>query len=233
MTYHLALACLGPVFLVQGRYVRRSTPVLPLPDGAVSGTSGDGRSLRILIAGDSAAAGIGVEQQSDALAGQLVSRLSAKHRVHWRLYAQSGDRAVDLLAKLAEMNAEPFDVAVISIGVNDVVQMTSLNAWRACLNSVVDTLHSRFSVRQVLLSSVPPMHLFPALPNPLRWWLGLRARQLNVVMKDLARDKVLCTFLEIPYNGNPQDIAEDGFHPGAGAYKVWAEQLVRNGDWMP
>ena len=76
MTYHLALACLGPVFLVQGRYVRRSTPVLPLPDGAVSGTSGDGRSLRILIAGDSAAA----FQQSIGFTGaymrsQVIARL--------------------------------------------------------------------------------------------------------------------------------------------------------------
>ena len=225
MIYHLALSCLAPVLIAQGRYVRRMTPVLPLPDGDITGVSGDGPPLRLLIVGDSAAAGIGVTRQSDALSGRLVNRLARSYRVHWHLHAQSGDRSVDLLHKLKQMPAESFDVAVISIGVNDVVKMTLLNAWCDNLTAIADTLGSRFSVQRVLFSSVPPMHLFPALPNPLRWWMGLRAKQLNETMQTVVSAREGCEFLHIPYSGNPQDIAVDGFHPGAGAYAQWAKHL--------
>lgn len=227
MVYQLALVCLAPVFIAQGKYVRWKTPKLPEPEGERSGVAGSGPALRVLIAGDSAAAGVGVTQQSDALTGQLIERLSEHRNVHWHLYAHSGDRASDLLLKLSQLEAQTFDAAVISIGVNDAVQMTSLNAWRENLILIIDTLQQQFSVQRVYLSCVPPMHLFPALPNPLRWWLGLRAKQLNGVMEDLVRDHAHCTFVDIPYSGNQQDIADDGFHPGVGAYKVWAEQLAR------
>ena len=72
MGYKIAAIALGPLLLLQGRRVRRSVPRLPEPTGPRSGCVGAGRSLRVLIAGDSAAAGVGSANQDQALSGQLI-----------------------------------------------------------------------------------------------------------------------------------------------------------------
>ena len=73
MGYKLAAIGLAPVIIAQGLYVRRVTPRLPEPEGERSGVNGAGPPLSLLILGDSAAAGVGVATQDQALSGQLVS----------------------------------------------------------------------------------------------------------------------------------------------------------------
>ena len=231
MRFYLATALMGPLFLLQGRHVRRVTPRLPEADGPREGEAGEGPGLSLLIAGDSAAAGVGVALQAQALSGQLVQALSPSHRLRWKLLARSGDRAAQLLQSLQEAPAASFDTALVSIGVNDVTALTGLRSWAVSLQRIVQTLRQKFGVRQVYLSSLPPMHLFPALPQPLRWWLGVRAKQCNQVLAAVAGAEPDCVFVHIPYpqQGQPQPgemIASDGFHPGAPAYTLWAEHVA-------
>ncbi len=226
MIYHAALVLLGPVLFTQGRHVRRATPRLPEPEGERSGVAGQGPQLSLFIVGDSAAAGVGVEHQHHALSGRLVSRLSRSFTVRWRLFAHSGDTSGQLLEKLRSLPEAQFEIAVVSIGVNDVTGLTSSRQWRGNLRSIAEVLGERFGVRQVYLSSLPPMHLFPALPNPLRWWLGLRARRLDAIMAALASDTPGCSYVRVPYSGDLSEVASDGFHPGAPAYRNWGEHVA-------
>jgi hypothetical protein len=89
---HLWLTILGPLLWLEGKYVRHVTPQLPEPPGAREGTTGQGPLLRLLIAGDSAAAGVGAASQDDALSGRLVERLRPHFTVEWRLLAINGLR---------------------------------------------------------------------------------------------------------------------------------------------
>jgi lysophospholipase L1-like esterase len=107
--------------------------------------------------------------------------------------------------------------------VNDVTGLTSSQRWLSNLAAISAALKNKFGAGQVLFSSLPPMHLFPALPQPLRWWLGTRAKQLNVLMEQLSANSSGCSFLNIPYSTDRQLVAADGFHPGALAYKLWGE----------
>ncbi|MEN0106325.1 MAG: hypothetical protein AAGC84_07845, partial [Pseudomonas sp.] len=68
-----------------------------------------------------------------------------------------------------------------------------------------------------------PMHAFTALPQPLRWYLGRRARQLNVALAQLVNGRMDCVLQasELPLHG--EALAADGFHPGATSYALWAE----------
>ena len=59
----LAKVLLGPVLLAQGIYTRRMTPRLPEAEGERQGEAGSGDVLRLLIVGDSAAAGVGAATQ--------------------------------------------------------------------------------------------------------------------------------------------------------------------------
>ncbi|WP_373084920.1 SGNH/GDSL hydrolase family protein [Zhongshania sp.] len=232
MLYHLALILIGPILFLQGKYVKRVTPKLPEPDGHRHGEVGQGKGLSLLIVGDSAAAGVGVDHQQQALSGRLVAPLSKTNAVRWKLIAQSGDTSRQLLDRLHAMPQEEFDTAVVSIGVNDVTGLNRASTWTENVRLIVQLLTEKFGVRRVYLSSIPPMHLFPALPNPLRWWLGLRAKQFNVLMKSVADREASCTYAPIPYSPELSGIAADGFHPGAEAYRVWGDyvaELIQGG----
>jgi hypothetical protein len=97
MRHALATIVLGPVLLAQGRHVRRTVRLLPEPEGLREGDSGSGPLLRLLIAGDSAAAGVGAPTQDDALSGHLVSSLAGCLRVQWKLFAYTGATTADLI----------------------------------------------------------------------------------------------------------------------------------------
>lgn len=231
MSYYLALLLLGPIFWLQGKYVRWVTPTLATPAGARSGVTGQGSELSLFIVGDSAALGLGVEHQDLALAGQISSKLKHGCCVRWRVFAESGDTSSQLLEKLRSLPAEQYQNAVVSIGVNDVTGLTRSRNWQRNIRAIVRVLVERYAVRQVFLCSIPPMHQFPALPNPLRWWLGLRARQLDAMMASIAKQEPGGCYVAVPYSGDCSEIAADGFHPGALAYKIWGAhvaELVRD-----
>ncbi|MBW4934933.1 SGNH/GDSL hydrolase family protein [Marinobacter sp. F4206] len=223
MLYPLSTLTLGPILIGQGHYVRRVTPRLPEPDGEREGVTGSGPELRLLIVGDSAAAGVGVLNQSEALAGRLAVQLGQRFRLHWRLLAETGRTSGDVLRALAREPEASFDVALVSIGVNDVTGRTRDRQWLTHLDELSGQLADRFSVRHTLFTAVPPMHLFPALPQPLRWYLGLRARQLNGLLDEFCRNRTGARFLSVGFPLEPGYMAADGFHPGAEAYRIWAE----------
>ncbi len=218
------LASLAPLLLAQGRYVRHTIERLPEPAGARAGSGGNGRPLRLLIAGDSAAAGVGVSFQHQALSGQLSRRLEEGFLLSWRLEAQSGYTTAQAIEHLRNIPEQPFDVAVISLGVNDVTAGISARRWISRLRQLSELLASRFQVRHVLFSLLPPMHHFPALPRPLRWYLGSRALHFNQELERHVRGSALCEVARPVLTG--LSAASDGFHPGGDVYAAWAATLA-------
>ncbi|OZG74135.1 hypothetical protein BTA51_03685 [Hahella sp. CCB-MM4] len=227
MFFQLVTLCLAPLLIFQGRRVRRDTPKLPEPDGIRYGNLGEGKPLRLLIAGDSAAAGVGVETQDLALAGMLSSRLSEHFKVSWKLVAQTGYTVSDLIQRLESESAENYDVGLISIGVNDVTDRTSMSNWEKQVDQLSELLRQKFSVRKVLFTSVPPMHLFPALPQPLRWYLGWRAEMLDRSMKAVLGNQPGVEVIKSFTDPDPQFMATDGFHPGQHGYEIWASVVAQ------
>ncbi len=230
MRHLLATATLGPLLLLQGLHVRRVTPRLPEPQGPRSGRVGQGAPLRLLVAGDSAAAGVGAASQDEAVAGRLVEQLSARRAVDWRLEARTGYTTADAHAHLAAQPADHFDVVVLSLGVNDVTRGIGRARWLARQSALVDLLQARFSPRAILFTALPPMHLFPALPQPLRWYLGARARDFNAALADWLPRRPGCHLVAPDFRPDPAHIASDGFHPGPAAYTAWATCVVRDVD---
>lgn len=220
--YLAAAIALAPVFIAQGLYVRCVTPRLPEPSGERSGVQGSGPPLGLLILGDSAAAGVGVATQAEALSGRLAAALSESFRVSWKLTARTGMRARDVVAELEAAPPERFDVAVTSIGVNDVTRGTGEAPWIDRQVRMVELLQSKFQAQHIILCCVPPMHLFPALPQPLRWYLGERAKRFNRALEVFARSCEACEFAAPDFPMEPACMAADGFHPGARAYSLWA-----------
>ncbi|MGE0356209.1 MAG: SGNH/GDSL hydrolase family protein [Burkholderiales bacterium] len=225
----LALAkwTLGPLLLAQGRRVRRVTPVLPEPAGAREGEAGEGPTLRLLVAGDSAGAGVGAATQDEALAGRLVAILGERYRVHWRLAARTGATTASTLRDLSRLAPFTADAVVTSLGVNDVTGDVGVAKFLALQAKLHALLRERFGARLVLASGLPPMHLFPALPQPLRWYLGARARELDRALAAALPDGQGAQFLPFEGELDASHMAADGFHPGPAVYRAWAEAAAR------
>lgn len=224
---HLAATlALGPILFLQGRHVRRVTPLLPEPPGPRFGTAGAGPDLRLLILGDSAAAGVGAETQDQALSGQLVSALAPHRCVHWRLVARTGAGTAQTLRHMERRRREHFDVVLTSLGVNDVTGNVRQDDWLADLETLIALLHSEYGASRVLLSALPPMHLFPALPQPLRWYLGAQARRFNRALAALADRTEGCAYLQPAFEQRAELMAADGFHPGPTLYRAWARHVA-------
>lgn len=232
MTLHkLLLILLAPLLMLQGKRVRGSMLRLPEASGPrqgsapVADTSATERKMNVLVLGDSAAAGVGCETQNQGVAGQWVAQLSRDAQVHWQLLAKSSLTCGQVLQMLKQQRLEHdhYDVVLISVGVNDVTRRTTVAQWQADLAALTDYLTVHVKAKLILYTALPPMHKFPALPQPLRWIVGRQAKQLNRHLQahcDQHRATQLLAF-EIPFEA--KYIAADGYHPSPHAAKLWAE----------
>lgn len=227
MNYLLRTIGLAPVIVPQGLWTNLRVPTLPEPPGARQGRVGDGPLLRLLVVGDSAAAGVGVAHQDDALLGQVVSRLADRYCVEFALQARTGFTTADSLRRLEEMAPRIFDVALTSLGVNDVLALTGLGTWLERQRQLRRLLREKFGVRLIVLSGLPPVHSFPALPQPLRWHLGSRATEFNDALGDAVATEPDTRLVNLRFSADAGMMASDGFHPGAPIYAEWAARTAR------
>lgn len=226
MRSRLLALMLLPLLWVQGRQVRRRTPRLPEAGGKRQGKCGDGPPLTLWIVGDSAAAGVGVKTQAEALSGQLTALLQPRNEVCWQCHATTGHCAADTATRLSELPAENVDVMVCSVGVNDAVGLRSVRCWVRAIEQIHHLATARFGVRLLVFSQIPPMQAFPALPVPLNRVLGMHARLLNTALEAYAEDNHDILVLAPPKRDVATMMASDGFHPGVAGYRQWAVALA-------
>jgi lysophospholipase L1-like esterase len=219
---------LSPVLVAQAVATRARMPRLPEADGPREGMVGQGAPLRVLIAGDSSAAGVGVADQRDALAGHLSRSLARRsgRRVHWRLVARSGVNSEQCLALLDEAGSLEADFAVLVLGVNDVVDQLPSARAVAARERLANHLRNRHGVAHVAFAPLPPVHQFPGLPQPLRWIAGADARRHDAAAARWAGTRSDVSHVPIAIRLGPEVMAEDGFHPGEPVYRVCGEAIA-------
>tara|TARA_R110002020_G_scaffold358559_4_gene570933 strand:+ start:12099 stop:12812 length:714 start_codon:yes stop_codon:yes gene_type:complete len=223
----LVTLALSPVLLFQAVQLRRRALRLPEADGPRDGIAGDGPVLRILIIGDSSAAGVGVATQDLALAGQLAAALGPLHCVHWQLIASTGATTPTTLAELEARTLPAADIVLVVLGVNDVTRGGPMAGWLATHARLRNLLRKRTGARHLYIAQVPPLGAFPLLPDPLRWVLGRRAQRFDAALRAALQSETDTTYVPLPDTLNPGDMAEDGFHPGAVIYAEWAKEMAR------
>lgn len=221
----LLLTLLWPVLWLQAWHVRRVTPRMPEPPGRRAGTGGRGSLVRLLVAGDSGAAGVGATTQEQALCGQLVRRLGRHHTVQWRVLAVNGLDSPGLLKLLQDAPAARFDVVVLSMGANDATGLCSPVLWAQWQQRLAALIDDRFSPGLLVHSAVPPLHACQALPNPLRWFMGRWAQQMNAALAGQLLHQRRRTLHWHPETTTTAGMALDGMHPSADGYSAWADGL--------
>jgi lysophospholipase L1-like esterase len=218
---------LAPVLIYQGRGLRRRMPRLPEALDPAGTAAGVAPPVRLAVLGDSTAAGVGAECHRDALAGRLGAAIAGEtgREVSWRAVARSGATsrtARDLVPGLVQDGWRP-DVVVVLIGVNDLKNLRRLRDWDHDVLALLCAIKEMTGGVPVVISGMAPVGRFPALPQPMRAVMSLRASAMDQSLRRVARGR------HVPVN--PQIIAggffsEDGFHPSPDGYSAWAGELL-------
>lgn len=231
LLFWLAFALLAPLMLLQAAWVSRYAQRMPKAAGPTSGTVGtafDGSSLSLLFVGESPVAGVGCKTMDQSVAAQTAQALSQLMRrpVSWHAAGVNGIRirqtVESVLPRLPETR---YDFIVAVHGVNDTVGLTTVREWRAQLQQLTDALHGRHGGR-VYHSQLPPMHLFTALPQPLRAVIGLRAKVLDRALAEHPNRGRDFEVLDFEFPADPALLAEDGYHPAPAGHALWGKALA-------
>lgn len=225
-----------PVIVVQGRRVRRTVERLPAASGITGQVGAGGDVLRLVVVGDSVAAGVGVSHHRDSMAGRAAARLHERsgRPVAWEVLARSGADARGVAALVADAPClAGADAVAVSVGVNDVKNLRSDAAWRDGLAATLEAVVASAPRAKVFLLGLPPVDALPALPRPLADLLGARGRRMDRIGAEVAAgfDNVTrLGFSQSEMDGVLQPFASDGFHPGAALHDMFAREIA---DRMP
>jgi lysophospholipase L1-like esterase len=219
----------APLVMTQGRRLKRTTP--HMPDAALPwvGELAGPDPIRLLVLGDSTAAGVGAATQHEALPGRLADALHARtgRGIRWRAVGKNGATARDLIDDfLDEALAEPADLLFLSVGANDAMQMRGAQAFRRDVRRILDSFGERNPDAFVLMSSLPVFGRFQLLPQPLRSALYRHSLALEGSARALVESRPRSVMSDDPPPYAGDFWAEDRFHPGPSGYRDWADWAI-------
>jgi lysophospholipase L1-like esterase len=220
---------LFPFVLPQALNARRSAPRLLGANGPHEGYCGSGNTLKLLAVGDSIIAGVGARTVEQALPGQvalgLARRLGCK--VQWQAFGCIGATSSTVRNSLVpNLPSEPFDVIVLSVGVNDVTSLRRTSWWSRNLGDLLDELRLHSPEAVIAMVGLPPLSEFPLLPQPLRAVMGIRAKVFDDVARKVVSLRAGVVHVPLPFDLGPDGFSSDGFHPFAASYRELGQYVA-------
>ncbi len=104
-----------------------------------------------------------------------------------------------------------------------------VSLWMQQQKRLYAVIQNKFNPQLILAASVPPMHLFPALPQPMAWLLGEYAKQMNQQLQAYVHSQSQMLYLDYDleqYQAMNLTMAKDGFHPSQEIYAFWARAMA-------
>jgi lysophospholipase L1-like esterase len=220
---------LSPVLFSQARHARRTIPRLPDAAQPWTGSLPGADLIRLLVLGDSTAAGVGADSQHEALPGSLAQEFGDRfdRGTEWAALGANGATARDILQRfIDDATTARWDVVFLTIGANDALSLRSRRAFARDVREIVRRLRESSPDALLLVSLMPRFDRFSSLRSPLRWNLALHAASLDDAARAAVRglDRVFALPKPPPYT--PTFWASDRFHPGPSGYREWAEFVV-------
>ena len=189
---------------------------------------------KYLALGDSYTIGQSV-RETERFPSQTVQLLRAQN-INLRgveYIATTGWTTTNLLSALRLQKPEKdFDIVTLLIGVNDQYQQTGTTGYgerfSALLNIAVDLAGGRKS--RVFVLSIPDYSVTPFVPQEEKALVSMQTEQFNAINKEITLQNNI-TYIDItPATREAANdaslIANDGLHPSAKEYAVWANMLA-------
>jgi lysophospholipase L1-like esterase len=219
-----------PVLYFMGQKVRARTIRMVPPPGPLTGTvEGKGETLRLLVMGDSSAAGVGANHTSGCLGPLIAANLNATtgQPVEWRMAGSNSAIASDLCDYvLPHLPQENWTHILFIVGTNDAKNFVTARCFTKGFGGLIYALKAKFPDAHIVWSPIINMEKMPTLTPFLARMLNIRARLLNAIGADLCCERYAIAADPLPIS-IPDGFAIDGFHANAKAYKVWADHVMK------
>ncbi len=212
----------------QARHARRTAvPLEGFERDVLDGPIGDGEPrLRVAWIGDSLSVGLGASSPDLSLPHRVAAGLGRP--VELTVLGVSGARAADALnLQLPALGGGRPDWVFVEIGSNDVIHLSSRPAFRRSFGEVLRAVR-RTDPERIVALGIGDFGATPLLPQPLRWAAGMRGRQIDREIRELAdrhgalyvdvRGRAGRLFAQDPVRYH----AADGFHPSEDGLALWA-----------
>ncbi|PPF55137.1 esterase [Clavibacter michiganensis] len=137
---------------------------------------------RVLFIGDIGVAGYGVLLAGMAMPAQIAARRAAQtgRGVEWESIAAYDMTARKAAAVIAGRAPAPLDLAVVALGIPDVLVATSVEEWIDRLTAIVRTVRGQAGDGcRIVVTGIPPMDRFQPSPMVGRKLLQAQISRLN------------------------------------------------------
>lgn len=206
------------------------------PSYEIAARVGDasGHALRLVVLGDSTAAGVGSATLEGSLPVLVADRVAKAldRPVEVVGHGVSGARTADTRAEQVPLLAgvEP-DVTVISVGSNDVTHVTPPWTLQRQTRELLDAARAEADGAPVVLAGIPLFAGTPRLPQPLRAVVMGYARPLRAAQREAVGTRGVA-YVDIArdasprFKGVPDAMSADGYHPSPIGYGFWADAIA-------
>ena len=228
--YEIIISWLAlPVYVVQGLRVRkRSMRMAPPEQLSIVNIKGKGDPIRLLIIGDSSAAGVGVSDFRDSIAGRAPHLLAKKtgRPITVRTCGNNSATAGELRDQIVpHLEPEPYDYIIMNIGTNDAKNFHTAQRFKKEFGGLLYALNARFPGAKPIWSGLIDIEHIPLLPSPLNKIIGIRSRVIKKMGNELCYERG-ALFPQTNWRPVRENFAEDGFHASSKGYEEWAEELT-------
>lgn len=187
--------------------------------------------LSVMWIGDSTSSGVGASSPDMVLPVRVASAID--RGVTLEVASTSGATISDAIAsQVDDIETVQPDVVFIGIGNNDVTHLSSKSTVRRGMREILERVNS-VQPAEVVVLGIANFGGTPLLAQPLRWLAGVRARQLDEVVRSVALefDATYVPIADLTREGFAADPAgthaADRFHPSDAGYELWVDAIVQ------
>lgn len=209
----------------------------------ITATVGDGGApVRLVVLGDSTAAGVGALTVAGSLPVLVAERVAdtLDRPVDVLGHGVSGARTQDVRADqiplLAAIDGHDPDVVVVAVGSNDVTHLTPPWTLRERSAALLAEAADAAGGAPVVLAGIPQFRGVGAIPQPLRSIVVAYAGPLRdaqrAAVAEARRGGADVRFVDIAreasprFAGVPEAMSADEYHPSAVGYGFWADAIA-------
>jgi lysophospholipase L1-like esterase len=219
----------APFLYLQGQYIRRKIGRLPDASGETAGKfMANEANVKLLVLGESTAAGMGARTHETALAGQFSRFLSEKigKSIHWHVVGRSGITIKETIDELVpKIPDEKFDYILLALCGNEVLKLRSPINFRRDMTRLLTILREKNPDATFFITNAPAVRLSPVLPFPIKFILGHLSALHDANAREFTAKMSKVFYFHQPTEV-PQDFWADGIHPSEKGYTAWSKRMV-------
>lgn len=192
--------------------------------------SSQSKLLRVAVIGDSTAIGQGTNSVEESFSYQYLVQNSKfqDSKIEYSNYAVSGARIQEVIDK--QLVFEPVDLIFVSIGANDVTQMTNQKDFENSVSTLTSKLLNL--AKNVIWINIPDFVTVPVFLPPLNYLASNRTQSFDKIINEITSKTSQINLIDVynlarePFRINPDKyFSKDKFHPSKDGYQIWVELI--------